>query len=100
MTPPARVVLLTRDGCHLCVEAEATAARTCAEMGVSWRALDVDSDPELRARYTDHVPVTFVDQKLLGYWFLDGAALREALTTSQPRPMLDEWISSLTTTKP
>ena len=58
---------------------------------MAWRTLDVDSDAELQASYTDHVPVTFVDQKLLGYWFLDGDALREALATSTPRPMPDEW---------
>lgn len=96
MTQPSRVVLLTRAGCHLCVEAETTVRNTCEDLDVAWRALDVDTDPELRAAYTDHVPVTFVDQKLLSYWFVDGAALRESLATSPSRPMPEEWSPPLT----
>lgn len=96
MNPPSRVVVLTRTGCHLCGEAEATATAVCGAAGVAWQAIDVDTDEKLRARYTDHVPVTFVDQQLLSYWFLDGEALRTALA-ADPRPMTNEWIASLAT---
>lgn len=65
---------------------------TCAELGVEWRAVDVDTDERLRVRYTDHVPVTFVDQQLLSRWFVDGAALRAALTGGVPRSMTDDWL--------
>ena len=44
-----------------------------------WRIVDVDSDPELSAEYTDHVPVTFVDGVRHAIWFLDADALRAAL---------------------
>ncbi|NHB85471.1 hypothetical protein G7085_14910 [Tessaracoccus sp. HDW20] len=53
---------------------------------VGWRAIDVDTDEQLRAKYTDHVPVTFVDQELLGYWFVDEVALRAALANGTPDP--------------
>lgn len=92
MTPPSRVVLLTRDGCHLCVEAEAVLKRTCEDLGVGWRAIDVDTDERLRSKYTDHVPVTFVDQELLGYWFLDEAALRAALGRRPRQARSDDWL--------
>ena len=85
-------MLLTRNGCHLCVEAEAVMQRTCEDLGVAWRAIDVDTDEQLRARFTDHVPVTFVDQELLGYWFLDETALRAALAKSAPLATSDDWI--------
>lgn len=75
----ARVVVLTREGCHLCDEAVATVQAVTADPPTPWRAVDVDADPELRARFTDHVPVTYVDGALLSYWFLDAEGLRDAL---------------------
>lgn len=82
MTPDAaRVVVLVRDGCHLCDEALETVAAVCAESGASWRTVNVDSDPALRAQHTDHVPVTFVDGKQLSLWFVDAGALRAALAS-------------------
>ena len=75
----ARVVVLVRDGCHLCDEAVAHVENVCAGLGVSWRAVDVDSDPALRAEHTDHVPVTIVDGVRFALWFLDPDALRAAL---------------------
>lgn len=81
MTLPSRVQVLTRSGCQLCDAAESVAARICEEAGVTWSTIDVDTDEELKARYSDHVPVVFVDGELLSYWFLDADALRGALTT-------------------
>ncbi|AQP46208.1 hypothetical protein BW730_00065 [Tessaracoccus aquimaris] len=92
MHPAPRVLLLTRSGCHLCVDAEVSVRSTCEELGVGWRLLDVDTDEQLKAKYTDHVPVTFVDQELLGYWFVDDEALREALRRGTPRPITDDWL--------
>lgn len=72
-------MILTRDGCHLCAEALALAEAICSDAGASLLALDVDADADLKARYTDHVPVTFVDGRQLSIWFLDADALRAAL---------------------
>ena len=80
MTPPdPRVVVLVRQGCHLCDEALAVVEAVCPDHDARWRVVDVDSDPELRARYTDHVPVTFVDGEELSLWFLDAGQLAAAL---------------------
>ncbi|MGI3783275.1 MAG: glutaredoxin family protein, partial [Janthinobacterium lividum] len=59
----ARVRLLTREGCHLCDEARTVVAQVCAELGEAYEEVDIDlaADPGLRRRYTDEVPVTFVD---------------------------------------
>lgn len=54
--------------------------RVCADLGVGVSVVDIDTDERLRERYTDHVPVTLVDQELHGYWFVDESALREVLT--------------------
>lgn len=73
------MVVVTRAGCHLCEEAERVAASVCRSAGASFATLDVDADPDLRARFTDHVPVTFVDGVRFALWFLDPDALRAAL---------------------
>ena len=78
MTSP-RVVVIVRDGCHLCVDAVAIAERVCAERGADLSVVDIDADPAL-AEHTDHVPVTFVDGRRLAIWFLDEAQLRAALS--------------------
>jgi len=74
-----RVVVLVRSGCHLCDNAEHDIATVCQELNVPWQAVDVDAVPDLRARYGDHVPVTFVDGAQFAIWFLDPGALRAAL---------------------
>lgn len=73
-----RVVVIVREGCHLCVDAVAVAERVCAEFGADFGIRDVDADPDL-AEHTDHVPVTFVDDQRLAIWFLDEQRLRAAL---------------------
>ena len=74
-----RVVLLGREGCHLCDEARAVVERVTAELGVSWAERSVDDDPELRATYGDQVPVTFVDGRRHDFWRVDEQRLRRAL---------------------
>ena len=79
---PERIVVLTRQGCHLCEEAIAQVAAVCVEIGEAYAVLDVDSDPELQRRYTDQVPVTFVDGAQHDFWRVDPARLKAALLRS------------------
>lgn len=72
-----RMVIATRTGCHLCQEAEAVAARVAAEG--TWASVDVDQFPTLRDRFSDHVPVVWVDGRLLSYWTLSDEQLGSAL---------------------
>jgi glutaredoxin len=80
VTQAHRVVVYTRAGCGSCATAEADVARICADVGVGWTAVDVDSDPELRAEYGDRVPVIEVDGREHGFWRVEEARLRAALT--------------------
>ena len=84
---PPRVRLLTRDGCHLCEEARLVVAQVCAEVGEAYEEVDLDAaaahDPALLRRYTDEVPVTFVDGAQHDYWRVDPARLRAALGRRQ-----------------
>ena len=75
-----RVLVYTRDGCHLCDEAESVVARVCAELSQSFATADVDADPELRAEYGDRVPVIMVDGREHGFFRVEEDRLRAALT--------------------
>ena len=74
-----RVTVLTRAGCPACHEMEAEVARICAEAGERWGTVDVDTDPELRERYGDRVPVLLVDGVERGFWAVAEDELRAAL---------------------
>ena len=75
----ARVLVLTRQGCHLCDQAIEVVAAVCAESGASYAIRDVDTDPDLVRQYTDQVPVTFVDGEQHDFWRVDPVRLRAAL---------------------
>ena len=51
------MVLYRRQGCHLCEELEHQLRRIRGSWSLSLTEVDVDSDPELRTRYGDRVPV-------------------------------------------
>jgi hypothetical protein len=77
----ARVLLLTRVGCHLCDDARAVVQRVCDDLGTAYEERDVDADPDLVRRYGDMVPVTLVDGVQHDYWRVDPERLRVVLTT-------------------
>ncbi|MEX1178705.1 MAG: glutaredoxin family protein [Nitriliruptor sp.] len=52
-------MVYTRAGCGLCRRAEQLVAREARRCEI--RHVDIDSDPELQARYTVRVPVVTVD---------------------------------------
>jgi glutaredoxin len=80
VTVPPRITLYTRTGCHLCEEARLVIERVCAELDEEYAEVDIDTDPGLVARFTDEVPVTFVDGRQHDFWRVDPARLRAALT--------------------
>ncbi|MGH3362961.1 MAG: glutaredoxin family protein [Nocardioides sp.] len=75
----ARVTLYTRPGCHLCEAARVVIERVCADLGEEYTEVDIDADLALRDRYTDEVPVTFVDGRQHDFWRVDPGRLRAAL---------------------
>ena len=62
---PNRVILISRDGCHLCEVAEQALDRIVPG---EWTRVDVDSSVELQRDYSDRVPVVLLDGKEHGYW--------------------------------
>lgn len=75
----ARVVVYSRAGCHLCEAAEQVVAQLVAETGDDWVRVDIDTEPDLQERFTEQVPVTFVDGRQHDFWRVDPARLRAAL---------------------
>lgn len=75
----ARVVVLGREGCHLCEVAEDLVAQVCAELGETWEQVSLDGSPELLSAYADQIPVTFVDGRFHDYWRVTPERLRAAL---------------------
>jgi hypothetical protein len=74
-----RIVLVSRTGCHLCDDARVVVDEVARRQGVGWSEVDVDADPELRARYGEEVPVVLVDGERHSALRVDPGALAAAL---------------------
>jgi glutaredoxin len=72
-----RVVLVTRQGCHLCDEA----LRLLEELGVRPELADVDADDELHRLYDFRVPMVLVDGAVIA----EGRIRRDSLVAALNR---------------
>ena len=77
----ARVVVLGRQGCHLCEDAWSVITRVTDELGVDRveESLDAVSAAD-REEYWDKIPVTFVDGRRHDFWRVSEGRLRSALS--------------------
>jgi len=73
------LTLYHRKGCHLCEQMLAELRSLYGEH-VSVTLIDVDSDPGLRARYGQRVPVLVGGSRVLGSGRLDRIRLEEYLS--------------------
>lgn len=69
------IVLVTRQGCHLCDDALAS----LRSLGVEPELRDVDDDAALHAVYDWRVPVVLLAGRVVAEGRIDRDALREAL---------------------
>jgi glutaredoxin len=69
------VVLVTRQGCHLCDEA----LRLLRELGVEPQQDDVDADEDLHRLYDWRVPVVLVDGRIVGQGKIERIQLEKAI---------------------
>ena len=80
MTGPApRVVLYGKPGCHLCDDARAVVAQVCSDLGEEYVEIDINTDAELVRRFSEEIPVTFVDGHQHDFWRVDADRLARAL---------------------
>ncbi len=73
---PARLTLISRDGCHLCEVAEQTLDRIAPG---EWVRVDVAGSADLERDFGDRVPVLLLDGKEHGYWRIEEERLRRDL---------------------
>lgn len=76
---PARVLLLSRPGCHLCDDAREVVARVTADVGERFVERDITEDPVLVAEHGESIPVVFVDGVQVDFWRVSEPRLRAAL---------------------
>lgn len=57
----SKVTLYTRRGCHLCDVAKQAIDSARRRREFDYEELDIDSDPQLRERYNEEVPVIAID---------------------------------------
>lgn len=74
----ATITLYTREGCHLCAEAEVVVRRLAGTAHVV-EVRDIDADPFLHDAYTVRVPVVEVDGREIAQYQVDPTALAAAL---------------------
>lgn len=55
------VQIYSRPNCHLCEEAKAVIKQAQAEVVFTLEEINIDDDPDLRARYTNDVPLVFIN---------------------------------------
>jgi hypothetical protein len=68
--------LLTRPDCHLCQQMRVDVDRMLAGEPHTWEEVDVDSDDELARRWSDSIPVLFVNGRLFAKMRLPKLAAR------------------------
>jgi predicted thioredoxin/glutaredoxin len=69
------IVLVTRQGCHLCDEA----LGALRSLGIEPELRDVDTDEELHSLYDWRVPVVMIDGQVVAEGRIDRDRLSEAL---------------------
>ena len=86
--PDARIVYLTRTGCHLCDEALPLVRAEADRAGTTVDVQDIDADENLRRDWDHDVPVIIVDGKVHARYRVDAQQLREALAVPLWRRLL------------
>jgi len=79
-----RLILYTRENCHLCEEAKTLILQSFP--GLTIEEVDVDAEPALAARFGDEVPVGFVAGEKAFKYRVDARRLRRLLRKAGRRP--------------
>jgi glutaredoxin len=79
LAAPRDVTIYSRPGCHLCEEAKQQIALLLKEFGGRLTEINIDEDPELRARYDYDVPVIFLGSRKAAKHRIDVAQFRRQL---------------------
>lgn len=79
LAAPTDVTIYSRPGCHLCEEAKVQIGPIMREFGARLTEINIDEDPDLRARYDYDVPVIFIGARKAAKHRIDTAQFRRQL---------------------
>jgi glutaredoxin len=79
VSPPARVTLYGRPGCHLCDDALAVLERVRADAPFDLCTVNIEDDDALLRAYLERIPVVSVDGHEVYDYYVDEADLRARL---------------------
>ena len=75
------VVVYSRPGCHLCDILKDTLTQLQGQADFQWREVDIDTDPELRQKFNDEIPVVFIDGRKAIKYRMDSQQVLRALAS-------------------
>ena len=77
---PAQLNLYTRHGCHLCEDMEQAISELATELDFITEIIPIDNNTELEQDYGHRVPVLMMGDNMICEYFLDKAALIQAVS--------------------
>jgi glutaredoxin len=75
----AKVVIFSRQNCHLCHEAEKIIREVLLEISFDLEVINIDGNAELESLYGEEVPVTMINGAKHDYFRVDKKRFSEAV---------------------
>ena len=75
----AKVVIFSRQNCHLCHEAEKIVREVLLEISFDLEVINIDGNAELESLYGEEVPVTMINGAKHDYFRVDKKRFSEAV---------------------
>ncbi len=75
----AKVVIFSRQNCHLCHEAEKIVKEVLSEISFELEVINIDGNAELESLYGEEVPVTMINGAKHDYFRVDKKRFSEAV---------------------
>ncbi|APZ43319.1 glutaredoxin family protein [Acidihalobacter ferrooxydans] len=75
-----RLTLYQRTGCHLCEAMHARLVQLGVSLDFTLTCIDIESDPSLKRRFNEKIPVLAIGEDIICCHRLDERALRQALS--------------------
>jgi glutaredoxin len=75
----AKVIIFSRQNCHLCHEAEKIVREVLSEISFELEVINIDGNAELESLYGEEVPVTVINGAKHDYFRVDKKRFSEAV---------------------
>ena len=79
------ITIYSRQGCHLCDDAQKTLESMREELNFAIVVIDIDQDAELIKVYSDQVPVIHIDGQHHDFYKVDPVRFRSSLEKHRQR---------------